>query len=132
MSGRIGLALTALLAAGATGAAADEAPQVVRLLGAAPAADETPAKDFVLDLRLQKGEGAFQKTVSGWYAALPPQTGSGEVTGTCVHNACAIDIDQDGGKLSLSGDCGGAATRGVSRSARTRRSRPRGRSGSRR
>jgi hypothetical protein len=112
MSGRIGLALAALLAARATGVAADETPQVVRLLGSAPTAEDAPAKVFVLDLRLRKGEGAFQKTVSGWYAALPPQVGSGSVSGTCVHSACAIDIDQDEGKLSLSGDLAGAANEG--------------------
>jgi hypothetical protein len=101
----------ALAVAAGPAVAADE-PHAVRLLGSAPTGDDHSARAFVLDLRLEPAEGAFQKKVSGWYAALPPSVGSGEVSGTCVRDACAIDIDQDGGKLSFNGDFTGPASSG--------------------
>jgi hypothetical protein len=102
----VGAALAVWATAGA--ALADDA-RSVRLVGAAPGAEDPAAKAFVLDLTVTKGDGAFQQAVGGWYAALPPAVGSGEVTGTCVRSQCAIDVDQTGAKLSLSGDFTGAA-----------------------
>ena len=86
----------------------------MRLIGSAPTAEDPAAKAFVLDLSIAKGDGAFQETVTGWYAGLPPSSDSGEVTGSCVRNQCAVDVDQSDGKLSLTGDfTGGGASSGV-------------------
>lgn len=101
-----GMAALAAISAGAlaTAAAAEDEGRPVRLIGSMPSAVEPLAKTFVLDLVVSKGEGAFKQTIGGWYAALPPAIGSGEVSGTCVHDQCAIDVDLSDTKLSLSGD----------------------------
>jgi hypothetical protein len=97
-------ALASSLAMAMAAAAFADDGRPVRLIGSAPTAEDPVAKAFVLDLTVSKGEGAFKQTVGGWYAALPPAVGSGEVTGTCVHSQCAIDVDLSDTKLSLSGD----------------------------
>jgi hypothetical protein len=90
--------------------AEDASPPVsVRVIGeAAGAADPMPPK-FVLDLELTKGDSAFQSDAKGWFAALPPATASGEISGTCVRGQCALSVDVDNGKLSLTGDIAGQA-----------------------
>jgi hypothetical protein len=76
------LAVAATVLALAAGEAAAEDRHSVRLSGSAPTAEDWAAKAFVLDLWLTRGEGPFQQTVEGWYAALPPGAGSGEAKGT--------------------------------------------------
>src|SRR5581483_2252576 len=79
-------------------------------VGEAPgAADPAPAH-FVLDLEITPGDSAFQSEVKGWYAALPPSDGSGAVEGQCVRRQCAVSVDLDAGKLSLTGDLDTPAT----------------------
>jgi hypothetical protein len=108
-----GAAMLILMLASAV-QADDDPGRSVRLMGSAPGAEDPAAKAFVLDLVVTKAEGLFKEEVKGWYAALPPAIGSGEVTGSCVRNQCAIDIDQSDGKLSLTGDfTGGGASSGV-------------------
>jgi hypothetical protein len=103
-----------VLAFASAAMADDDAGRAVRLIGAAPGAEDPMAKAFVLDLTVTKADGMFKEDVKGWYAALPPTTGSGAVTGSCVRNQCAIDVDQSDGKLSLTGDfTGGGASSGV-------------------
>jgi hypothetical protein len=89
-----------LLLAGA--AVADEARQL-RLIGEAAAGGSAP-KRFFIEAVVTPGDAPFKSEVSGWLAALPPDVGSGELTGSCVENACALAADLDGGKLSLTGD----------------------------
>lgn len=89
----------------ASTAFADDAGRPMRLIGQAPSATDPAAKAFVLDLWLTKGEGAFKQDIKGWYAALPPDpAASGEASGTCVSNACVVNVDVPNAKLSLTGD----------------------------
>jgi hypothetical protein len=97
----------ALLFAMAAAARADDATSV-RLIGTAPSGDDPVPKTFVLDLSVTKGDSAFQSTVTGWFAALPPDMSSDEVSGSCVRSECAVQVSVDGGKLSFSGDFTGA------------------------
>lgn len=97
----------AILAAGALAlparAAFAEEARSLRLTGEAPALADPAPKRFILDLMVTPGDAPFKSEVSGWLAALPPDTGSGEVTGSCVEDACAVSADLDEGKLALTG-----------------------------
>src|ERR1700722_12871710 len=104
--------LAVVLACGVARADPDDQARTGRLIGSAPTAQDPAAKSFVLDLSIAKGDGAFQETVTGWYAGLPPSSDSGEVTGTCVRDQCAIDIPVTNAKLSLTGDFNGPASAG--------------------
>lgn len=108
---------TCLAAAFATGAVlcgfdafADPPPvRSLRLIGAAPGAHDPAPTAFVIDARLKPGEGEFQSTLEGWFAAIAAPAASGEVSGSCVEKHCALTVDLDGSKLSLIGDFGDAA-----------------------
>ena len=80
----------------------------LRLIGAAPDAHDPAPTAFVIDARLKPGEGEFQSTLEGWFAAVAAPAGSGEVSGTCVEKHCALTVDLDGAKLALTGDFGAA------------------------
>jgi hypothetical protein len=103
MSRSLLLISTALLLAvsAATAASADDGERKLRLMGkgSAPA----PAS-FVIDATISKGYEPLQSSVSGWFAALPPDTASGEVSGSCVEDRCALSVDLEDGKLTLTGD----------------------------
>jgi hypothetical protein len=89
----------AALLAGA--ASADDGDRKLRLIGkgSAPA----PAS-FVIDATISKGYEPLQSSVSGWLAALPPDSASGEVSGSCVEDRCVLTVDLDDGTLTLTGD----------------------------
>jgi hypothetical protein len=93
-------AASLLLMAGA--ALADEG-RPLRLVGEAPSLGDQAPKRFIIDAVVTPGDAPFKSEVSGWLAALPPDIGSGEVTGSCVEDACAISADLDGGDLALTG-----------------------------
>ena len=78
--------------------------RTLRLIGAAPDAHDPIPTAFVIDAQLKPGDGEFQSTLEGWFAAIAEPTASGEVTGTCVEKHCALTVDLDGPKLSLIGD----------------------------
>jgi len=91
-------------------ALADPPPdRSLRLIGAAPDAHDPVPTAFVIDARLKPGDGEFQSTLEGWFAGIAAPTASGEVTGSCVEKHCALTVDLDGAKLSLTGDFGDAA-----------------------
>lgn len=96
----------AALALGGTARAEDAPAKPLRLIGESATAG---AKAFVLDLVVTPGDEPFQSQVKGWYAALPPDTASGSVDGSCVENRCALSVDLDDGKLALTGDLTAAA-----------------------
>lgn len=97
----VGCVLGGLTAA--TVARADEG-RPLRLLGEAASAKEPTPKHFFIDAVVTQGDEAFKSEIEGWLTALPPDIGSGEVTGSCVEKVCALSVDLDDGKLSLTGD----------------------------
>ena len=110
MYGRIlGLLLAGgvILAGGSTWA--EDAPRPLRLVGEAPTAQDPAPSRFVIDARIKPGDAPFQSTVEGWFAALPPAVGSGEISGSCVEARCALSADLDEGKLAITGDLAGPA-----------------------
>jgi hypothetical protein len=104
----VALALTWALA-GAALAEDGRSSRSIRLIGEAPGAVDPAPQKFVLDLELAQGDSAFQSEVTGWFAALPPAIASGEISGTCVRGDCALSVDLDNAKLSLTGDIAGPA-----------------------
>lgn len=91
-----------LLAIAAGQARADEA-RPLRLIGEAPSLGGQAPRRFIIDAAVAPGDAPFKSEVSGWLSALPPDVGSGEVSGSCVEDACAISADLDDGKLALTG-----------------------------
>jgi hypothetical protein len=91
-----------------SGAVEAEPGRSLRLLGETQGLGEGAPRRFVLDVEVAPGDAPFKSDVSGWLAVLPPETGSGEVSGSCVEEACAISVDLDDGKLSLTGPLGAA------------------------
>jgi hypothetical protein len=85
-------------------ASAAEQGQALRLIGEAPAATGFAPKRFFIDAVVTPGDEPFKSEVTGWLAALPPEVGSGEVTGSCVEKVCALSADLSEGKLALTGD----------------------------
>jgi hypothetical protein len=83
-------------------ALADEG-RPLRLVGEAPSLGEQAPKRFIIDATVEPGDAPFKSEVSGWLSALPPDIGSGEVSGSCVEDACALSADLDQGKLALTG-----------------------------
>ncbi|MDB5482609.1 MAG: hypothetical protein JWO83_3662 [Caulobacteraceae bacterium] len=109
-----GIYLAAAVATGAVlcGFAAFAEPppfRSLRLIGAAPDAHDPVPAAFVIDARLKPGDGEFQTTLEGWFAAVAAPAASGEVSGSCVEKHCALTVDLDGAKLALTGDFGDAA-----------------------
>jgi hypothetical protein len=92
---------------GPAGAQDAPAARPLRVIGAAPAAQDPAPQRFVIDAVIKPGDAPFQATVEGWFAALPPSTGSGELTGSCVEARCALSADLDDGKLAITGDLAG-------------------------
>ena len=93
------LSVAFVLAAGT--ASAQEEGRKLRLVGkgSAPA----PAS-FVIDAVVTKGYEPLQSEVSGWFTALPPDAGAGDISGSCVEDRCVLSVSLDDGKLSLTGD----------------------------
>ncbi len=113
----LALAGAALVASSGAGARAeDDLGRVLRVIGQSSAGAPIPGR-FVIDARLKPGDAPFQSTVEGWFAALPPDTGTGEIEGSCVESRCALSVDLDDGKLGLTGDLGGPATPGPGRAS---------------
>jgi hypothetical protein len=83
---------------------AEPEARTLRLLGAVANAHEPVPAAFVIDARVKPGDGEFQSTIEGWYAAIAGPAGSGEVSGSCVEKHCALSVDLDGSKLALTGD----------------------------
>jgi hypothetical protein len=81
-----------------------DAVRSLRLIGSAPGAHDPVPTAFVIDARLKPGDGEFQTTLEGWFAATVEPAASGEVTGSCVEKHCALTVDLDGPKLALTGD----------------------------
>ena len=109
-----GIYLSAALVAGVVlggfGALADPPPvRPLRLIGTAPGAQDPVPTAFVIDARLKPGDGEFQSTLEGWFAATAAPASSGEVTGSCVEKHCALTVDLDGSKLAITGDFGDPA-----------------------
>ncbi len=98
----IGLGL--MLALSGNAARAEPAGHSLRLLGAAPSAQDPAPSSFVLDLRIKPGDGEFQSAVEGWFASIVAPAGSGEVSGSCVEKRCALTLELNSGKLALTGD----------------------------
>jgi hypothetical protein len=92
----------AAVAVGGGAAHAGEA-RPLRLVGEAPSLGERAPKRFIIDATVEPGDAPFRSEVKGWLAALPPDMGSGEVSGSCVEEACAISADLDDGTLALTG-----------------------------
>lgn len=112
----IGLALLAgawILAS--PSARAEDAPRPLRLVGEAPTAEDPAPRRFVIDAEIKPGDAAFQSTIEGWFAALPPAVGSGEISGSCVEARCALSADLDNGKIALTGDFAGDGPPGAGR-----------------
>jgi len=101
------LAGALVLAGGSTWA--ENAPRPLRLIGEAPTAEDPAPRRFVIDAEIKPGDAPFQSTVEGWFAALPPASGSGEISGSCVEARCALSADLDDGKIALTGDLAGPA-----------------------
>lgn len=99
---RIAILTAAGLVLSAGAALADEG-RPLRLVGEAASLGEQAPKRFIIDATVTPGDAPFKSEVSGWLAALPPDIGSGEVTGSCVEDACAISADLDDGDLALTG-----------------------------
>jgi len=96
----------ALLWSGA--ALADDGPaKPMRLLGDAPTIGEAGPAHFAIDALLSESEEQGETKVDGWFTALPPLVGSGEVTGKCERKHCELSLKLDNGKLTLTGDLGG-------------------------
>lgn len=85
------------------GVAGAQSASGLRLIGDAQGLPEGAPRRFVLDLQIAPGDAPFKREVSGWLAALPPDVGSGEVSGSCVEDACAVSADLDDGKFSFTG-----------------------------
>lgn len=100
---RIGLVAAAVLAI-AGPALADEGKTSLRLVGEATGA--MPHR-FVIDGWIE-GEAGFERTVEGWAAGLAEGDGSGEVSGSCVENTCALTLNFEAGEVKLSADITGA------------------------
>lgn len=98
----IGLGL--MLALSGNAARAEPAGHSLRLLGAAPSAQDPAPSSFALDLRIKPGDGEFQSAVEGWFASIVAPAGSGEVSGSCVEKRCALTLELSSGKLALTGD----------------------------
>lgn len=103
------LGLTFLALLGACGAMAEPPARTLRLVGAAPGAHDSVPTAFVIDARVKPGEGEFQSSIEGWYAAIVEPAAKGEVSGSCVEKHCALTVDLEGSKLALTGDFGDAA-----------------------
>jgi hypothetical protein len=102
----IALAATALVML-APGARADEEDpgKLVRLTASVPGGPQT----LVLDLRIRRGDSAFESNISGWAASLDEGGGYGEVTGHCVEVHCALSLHMGEGYLDLAADIGAGA-----------------------
>ena len=90
-------------------ARAEQAARSLRLIGTAPGAHDAVPTAFVIDARVKPGDGEFQSTIEGWFAAITTPATSGELSGTCVEKHCALAVDLDGSKLAITGDFGDAA-----------------------
>ena len=104
----------ALTGAGAGAHSEDDPGRLLRVIGESSAPAPAPRR-FVIDARLKPGDAPFQSTVDGWFAALAPDTGSGEIEGSCVENRCALSVDLDAGKLGITGDLAGSGPPGAGR-----------------
>lgn len=87
----------------ATAAVAAEG-RPLRLVGEAPGVKGHAPKRFFIDAVVTAGDEPFKSEIEGWFAALPPDTGFDEISGGCVEKACAISVNLEQGKLSLTGD----------------------------
>ena len=96
-------------------ASADPADRVLRVTGHAPAAKDPAPAEFVIDAVVKPGDGPLQSTVDGWFAALPPAMGSGEIEGNCADSHCALSVDLEDGKLAVTGDLAGPGAPGAGR-----------------
>ena len=108
------LAALLVIGVGSLAQAEEDAGKVLRVIGESAAGAPAP-RQFVIDARLKPGDAPFQSTVSGWFAALSPDTGSGEIEGSCVESRCALSVDIDAGKLALTGDLAGSGPPGAGR-----------------
>ncbi len=105
----------ALVFAWAGLAFADPAPRLLRVIGQAPAAKDPAPAGFVIDATIKPGDGLLQGEVEGWFSALPPAAGSGEIRGTCADSRCALSVDLEDGKLAITGDLAGPGAPGAGR-----------------
>lgn len=64
---------------------------------------------FVIDAVITPGESDFHSNVQGWFAALPPGSGSDTIEGSCVETQCALSGSLSSGKMALSADLAGTA-----------------------
>ncbi len=113
----VALALAGVLVLAGTGAPArgeDNPGRLLRVIGES-SAPAPASRRFIIDARLKPGDAPFQSTVAGWFAALAPDTGSGEIEGSCVESRCALSVDLDAGKLGITGDLAGAGPPGAGR-----------------
>jgi hypothetical protein len=85
-------------------AAEDSADRPLRLAARIPGAQDPLPKLFVIDARIKPGDGEFQSTIEGWFAAVVEPAASGEVSGTCVEKHCALTVTLDNAKLAITGD----------------------------
>lgn len=108
--------LAALLCAGTARAEIELEPgKPLRLIGEAAGTPEGAPKRFVIDARLSEGDEPFQSRIEGWFASLEPiEAGSGEISGNCVQERCALSVSLQAGDFGLTGDLAGpgGATQG--------------------
>ena len=57
----------------------------------------------MLDLQVKPGDGDTQSDIEGWFASIAAPATSGEVTGHCVEQHCAVTIAVVNAKLTLTG-----------------------------
>jgi len=99
---------TILLAAGAmltagSALAGEDAAGSLRLIGNAPTMGAGEARRFVIDARVTKRNGSPE--ISGWLAALPPETGYTFIAGWCrAGEACALSFYRETRHIWLKGD----------------------------
>lgn len=103
-----GVAITMAVLLGAPGpvqAFELEPGKPLRLVGEAPAAPEGAPKRFVIDALLTEGDEPFASRIEGWFASLDPaDAGSGEISGGCVQERCALSVSLSSGELGVIGD----------------------------
>jgi hypothetical protein len=101
---QLALAISTALVLSNTSAWADEPGTPLRLIGTAPGAVDGP---IVIDAMLAKGDGEFDRTITGWSDALDQAVGYGEVSGHCVEVHCTLTINLGDDNLEVAVDVGG-------------------------
>jgi hypothetical protein len=103
---RWAVAIAALALAGAAQAEVELEPgRPLRLMGEVDAPPEGAPRRFVIDALIIESDEPFQSRIEGWFASLDPaDAGSGEISGTCVQERCALSLGLSAGEFAITGD----------------------------